>query len=267
MKAVRSKPFTKRSAARLELSTPPKLTGARKAAGRARSRLTPYIHQRTRWRRQTSCAPATTTPGSPRLISFTSPDLRQPGQPLRQELGQDEPVLGQLARGAPVALAGAAVVEEVRIQPDLVVGIDLRRDHPGLLLIAEAHPAVAAVPVLAHGLAVVELDLHLDGEDEISFAVHDHEGAEEGFAFFLFRRVFLVPVGAVGAERADLVVEDVRPAHRLVEEPAEVPAGDLLHGLQEVFLRGMGEAIALEIGLQGAAQSLFAEEAFQGAQH
>src|SRR3989304_1086531 len=107
MKAVRSKPFTKRSAARLELSTPPKLTLARSAAGRAKSRLTPYPHQSTRWRRQTSCAPAATTPGSPRLISFHSHGLRQPGQPLRQDLGQEEPVLGQLARGAPVAFAGA----------------------------------------------------------------------------------------------------------------------------------------------------------------
>src|SRR3989338_2392675 len=175
MKAVRSKPFTKRSAARLEVSTPPKLMLARGAAGRASSRLTPYPHQSTRWRRQTKRAPATTTPGSPRLISFTSPALRQPGQPLGQELGQEEPVLGQLAGGAPMALAGAGFVGEVRNQPDLVVGIDLRRDHPGLLLIAEARPAVAAVPALADGFAVVELDFHLDGEDEIPFAVHDQD--------------------------------------------------------------------------------------------
>ena len=56
----------------------------------------------------------------------------------------------------------------IAINCDLVVGIDLNRQHLRFFQVPEPLPAVDAVPLLADRLAVVELDLSRHREDEVT---------------------------------------------------------------------------------------------------
>ena len=66
---------------------------------------------------------------------------------------------------------------------------------------------------------------------------------------------------------ADFVIEDIGAVDGLIEIPAQILAGNFLDRFQEILARGMREAIAHEIGVQGVAQGVFADHFFQRDQH
>src|ERR1700680_1744409 len=69
-----------------------------------------------------------------------------PRQELAQPLGQKEPVVPDFARRLRVGFHGVAVVEVVAVELNLVIRINLGRNHLGLLLVPESFPAALPVP-------------------------------------------------------------------------------------------------------------------------
>src|ERR1700674_1671205 len=67
------------------------------------------------------------------LLEARSPLNRPPSQCLAQPLRHKEPVIPHLARGFTVRLRSVTVVVVVAINQDLMVRINLRRFHLGLL--------------------------------------------------------------------------------------------------------------------------------------
>jgi hypothetical protein len=63
-----------------------------------------------------------------------------------------------------------AIVEEIFVEKDGMVGVDLDGDDLCMARVRELRPAVYTVPVFAKAGAVVEDDLCGDWEDEVSFA-------------------------------------------------------------------------------------------------
>src|SRR5438445_9618795 len=121
--------------------------------------------------------------------------------------------------------------------------------------------------MLTNSLAVVELQQYIHRKDELAFAVHEHRRAIQSLAFFLPRWIFLVPLNAVGCGAQDLIIHHFRPIDRLIEVPAQVLARDLFNRLQEIFLSGMSEAVAHEIGVQSMAHSVFANDLLKREKH
>ncbi len=71
----------------------------------------------------------------------------------------------------------------------------------------------------------------------------------------------------IGVGAQHLVVQHLRSVDRLVPVPAQVLAGNFVDRVHEIFLRGMGEAVPHEVGVQGVAECLLADDGFQRNQH
>src|SRR6185312_16387712 len=143
--------------------------------------------------------------------------LHEPGCDLSHELDEHSPISCDLARSTSIRFNLVAVVEEVLVQTYGIVAINRRRDNFRLLLVAVAYPTITAVPVLAHSVAIFELDQHIYGKDEVTFAMNNHLGAIGGLALLLFRRTLLIPIQSVGRRRQDFVVEYRRAIDSLIK--------------------------------------------------
>ena len=71
-----------------------------------------------------------------------------------------------------------------------MIRIELSGEDFRLLVVAETHPAVAAVPLLPHAAAVIELDFHLDRENEVALAVNQNGVPIKSLPFFPFGGFF-----------------------------------------------------------------------------
>src|SRR5438128_7403391 len=121
--------------------------------------------------------------------------------------------------------------------------------------------------MLTHSLAVVELQQYIHRKDELAFAVHERGRAIQSLAFFLLGWIFLVPLNAVGCGAQYFIIHHLRPIDRLIEVPAQVLARDFFNRLQEIFLSGMSEAVAHEIGMESPAHIVFADDLLKREKH
>src|ERR1700722_12767067 len=97
--------------------------------------------------------------------------LHDPGGELRQKLLEAQPDVGEFASGDVVRGDDVAVVEEILVEEDRLVGVDFDREDLRVATVSEFGPAVDAIPTFAETGTVVEDDLCGDGEDEIALAM------------------------------------------------------------------------------------------------
>ena len=119
-----------------------------------------------------------------------------------------------------------AVVEEIFVEKDGVVGVDFGGTDFGVARVVETDPAVYTVPLFALTGAVFEVDFDGDGQDEVAFAVEDDGGEVLEVLSFLFVSGFgKPPLDGVGVDAIDGVVEDLGAVDGLIEEGPEGGVG------------------------------------------
>src|SRR5687767_9366447 len=138
-------------------------------------------------------------------------DKEGPGEELI--LQPHEPCRRPFGCGTPASrLGGEAVVREIRVEHQNLIGIDLRRHHAARVLERDAMPPAGAVPGEAPLLAVRERGENRDGENSVTMTPHDNH----------IRKHLIIGAGARDA--VDAVVEHHRSPVNLIEERREIPS-------------------------------------------
>ena len=119
-----------------------------------------------------------------------------------------------------------AVVEEIFVEKDGVVGVDFGGTDFGVARVVETDPAVYTVPLFALTGAVFEDDFDGDGQDEVAFAVEDDGGEVlEVLAFFFVGGFGEPPLDGVRVDAVYGVVEHLCAVDGLVEIGPEAGVG------------------------------------------
>ena len=149
--------------------------------------------------------------------------LHDPGGELGEKLLEAQPEVGEFASGDIVGCHDVAVVEEVFVEKDCVVGVDFDRANFRVASVGEFGPAVEAIPTFAKTTSVIEDDLCCDREDKVALAMEVDSGEVLDLLFvFGFGEP---PLGRIGGDLVDGVVEDLRSVDGLVEEGTEAGVG------------------------------------------
>lgn len=145
--------------------------------------------------------------------------LHDPGGELGQKLLETKPDVGEFASGNVVGCGDVAVVEEIPVEEDRVIGIDFDRENLCVACVSEFGPAVDAIPTFAKMSAVVEDDLCGDGQYEVALATEVNRG--EVLDLLLVFGFGEPPLRRIGRDLIDGVVEDLSSVDGLVEKGAK----------------------------------------------
>src|SRR5579862_97441 len=208
------------------------------------------------------------------MVLSISASLGKPAEALADHFVKEGEDAGYFQGRARVTLGNLAVVEYVPIEIDLVFGIEFRSSDARVDIVGIANPTVATIPVFGAGRAIGKGDKNFSWKNEVTFAMDEHV-----VAIFAFGRRDLVGVAVVGlagshavtlrppgigigVDFGNFVIEDTSAGDGLVEIPLQILAGDFFDGVFEVGAGGMGEAEAHEVGVNGAAHGVFADDVF-----
>ena len=188
---------------------------------------------------------------------------------MRHQLLCDHPIAAQLKACCAVTGDDIAVVEEVLVQPNLMLRVDFRREQLGFLHVDISGPAIDAIPVFADGGAVVELHFDRDRKDEVAFAMEADDGPI--LTLVMLAGIF-PPCDRFAVGGFDLVVEYLGAVDGLVEVGAQVESftvrgGDLFDSPEKIFARRVSEAIAHEVGVERQAHGILADDRFEHVQN
>src|ERR1700683_3720513 len=136
---------------------------------------------------------------------------------------------GEFHVSARVGFGDAAIVVEIVVEPDLMVGVDFGGSDFGVYVVGVANPAVAAVPVLGARGTVFKSDEDFRWEDEVALAMNQdviavfagRGGNLGGVAVVCLtgaHAVAFAPPGiGIGVDVEDFVIEDGGSGDGLIE--------------------------------------------------